>query len=141
MFAACVVSVDVSTTCKWIFSLCFLANSAKHFLLFLIIVEPRKFFLPFLVKSSFCYFFLWPFIPWRCHFQTFQHVVVACTCIHYCEGYTISCGGPLTWIAQIHDVGHFKTFNYNPAKYLSFATCNLQKCWFLVKTVKILISG
>ena len=113
MFAACFVTVDVSTTCKWIFFLCFLANSAKHFLLFLIIVEPRKFFLPFLAKSSFCYFFLWPFIPWRCHFQTFQHVVLACTCIHYCEGYTISCGGPLTWIAQIHDVGHRVNFDRN----------------------------
>ena len=31
-------------------------------------------------------------------------------------------------------------FTSNPAKYWSFATCNLKKCWFQVKTVKILIS-
>ena len=45
------------------------------------------------------------------------------------------------WPTFLCSVSHLKTFNYNPAKYLSFATCNLQKCWFLVKTVKILISG
>ena len=28
----------------------------------------------------------------------------------------------------------------SPTKYWSFATCNLKKCWFQVKTVKILIS-
>ena len=33
-----------------------------------------------------------------------------------------------------------KTFNYSPAKYWSFPTCNLQKCWLKVKAIKFFIS-
>ena len=34
----------------------------------------------------------------------------------------------------------FQTFNYSPAKYWSFATCNLQKCWLKVKALEFFIS-
>ena len=47
------------------------------------------------------------------HFQTFQHEVRAC--INYREGYMSSCGGPLTWKAQIHDGGHRVKFDCNLA--------------------------
>ena len=39
--------------------------------------------------------------------------------------------------ARDHKDGNFTS---NPANYWSFATCNLKKCWFQVKTIKILIS-
>ena len=62
------------------------------------------------------------------HFQTFQHMVLAC--IHYREGTQSSCGGPLTWKAQIHDVGHQVNFDRNLASscfvvhYNSFISMN-----------------
>ena len=45
------------------------------------------------------------------------------------------------WPTFLRVVPHFKTFNYNPAKYWSFAMGNLKKCWLQAKTVKFLISG
>ena len=47
----------------------------------------------------------------KSHFQTFQHVLLACITI--VMDTPSSCGGPLTWKAQIHDGGHRVNFDRN----------------------------
>ena len=47
----------------------------------------------------------------KSHFQTFQHVLLACITI--VMDTRSSCGGPLTWKAQIHDGGHRVNFDRN----------------------------
>ena len=61
------------------------------------------------------------------------HLHYFCTVLYYV------CKKLMFFVTSAHDRKD-GNFIKNPAKYWSFAACSLNKCWFQVKTVKILIS-